>query len=47
MEILIGVVVIGRIGVFSAMRVLFEYERGVVFCLGKLIRGKGPNSCSV
>ena len=42
MEILIGVAVIGGIGVFSAMRVLYEYERGVVFRLGKLIRAKGP-----
>jgi hypothetical protein len=31
MEILIGVVVIGGIGIFSAMRVLFEYERGGSF----------------
>ena len=42
MEILIVVAVIGAIGVFSAMSVLYEYERGVVFRLGKLIRAKGP-----
>jgi regulator of protease activity HflC (stomatin/prohibitin superfamily) len=42
MEILIGVAVIVGIVVFSAMRVLFEYERGGAFRLGKLIRAKGP-----
>lgn len=29
-------------GVYSSMRVLWEYERGVVFRLGKLVRAKGP-----
>jgi regulator of protease activity HflC (stomatin/prohibitin superfamily) len=42
MEILIPVAVIGVIGLISSMRVLFEYERGVVFRLGKLLRAKGP-----
>ena len=30
----------------SAIRILREYERGVVFRLGKLLRAKGPGSCS-
>jgi regulator of protease activity HflC (stomatin/prohibitin superfamily) len=42
MEILIPVAAIGLIGLISSMRVLMEYERGVVFRLGKLLRAKGP-----
>jgi regulator of protease activity HflC (stomatin/prohibitin superfamily) len=42
MEILIPIAVVGVIGLISSMRVLFEYERGVVFRLGKLLRAKGP-----
>ena len=42
MEILVVLAVIGGIGLFSSMRVLYEYERGVVFRLGKLTRAKGP-----
>ena len=43
MEIVIPVLlVIAGIGALSTFRVLFEYERGVVFRLGKLLRAKGP-----
>lgn len=39
---LIPVVVIGAFVLPSAIRILREYERGVVFRLGKLLRAKGP-----
>ena len=39
---LIPVVVIATIVLPSAVRVLREYERGVIFRLGKLMRAKGP-----
>ena len=42
MEVLIPLAAVGVIGLISSMRVLFEYERGVVFRLGKLLRAKGP-----
>ena len=42
MEFLIPVAAVGLIALVSSMRVLFEYERGVVFRLGKLLRAKGP-----
>ena len=32
----------GVIGLLSSLRILWEYERGVVFRLGKLTRAKGP-----
>ena len=32
----------GLIGLLSSLRILWEYERGVVFRLGKLTRAKGP-----
>ncbi len=32
----------GVVTVVSSLRILFEYERGVVFRLGKLIRARGP-----
>lgn len=32
----------GVITMVSSLRILFEYERGVVFRLGKLIRARGP-----
>ncbi len=38
----IGVIIVVVIVVFSAIRVLREYERGVVFRLGRLIAAKGP-----
>ncbi|MCD6419247.1 MAG: slipin family protein [Synergistetes bacterium] len=38
----IGVIIVVAIVVFSAIRVLREYERGVVFRLGRLIAAKGP-----
>ncbi len=40
--ILIGAGVIGFIALLTSLRVLFEYERGVVFRLGKLTRARGP-----
>jgi len=41
-SILIGAVAVGVVSLFTSIRVLFEYERGVVFRLGKLTRAKGP-----
>ena len=40
--ILGGVVVLGLLVWASAIRILREYERGVVFRLGRLIALKGP-----
>ncbi len=40
---LLGVAaIIGGIGLLTSLRILFEYERGVVFRLGRLTRAKGP-----
>ena len=39
---LIAVVIIGFMVIFSAIRVLREYERGVVFRLGRLAGVRGP-----
>jgi regulator of protease activity HflC (stomatin/prohibitin superfamily) len=41
-SILIGAVAIGGVALITSLRVLLEYERGVVFRLGKLTRAKGP-----
>src|SRR5256884_6154391 len=40
--ILVVVLVIALIAVFSSLRIANEYERGVVFRLGRLIPLKGP-----
>jgi regulator of protease activity HflC (stomatin/prohibitin superfamily) len=40
--ILVPVAVVGLVALASSMRVMMEYERGVIFRLGKLIRAKGP-----
>lgn len=40
--ILIPSLVVAATAVITSLRVLFEYERGVVFRLGKLTRAKGP-----
>ena len=37
-----GLVAFGLVGIMSSLRILWEYERGVVFRLGKLTRAKGP-----
>ncbi len=37
-----GLAAFGVMGLLSSLRVLWEYERGVVFRLGKLTRAKGP-----
>ena len=42
LQILIALAVIGGLGLLTSLRILFEYERGVVFRLGKLIRARGP-----
>ena len=42
MSWLIPVIVIGALVLPTAIRILREYERGVVFRLGKLLRAKGP-----
>jgi len=40
--ILIPAAVVGGLALLTSMRILWEYERGVVFRLGKLTRAKGP-----
>jgi regulator of protease activity HflC (stomatin/prohibitin superfamily) len=40
--IYIGAIAVGGLGLLTSLRVLFEYERGVIFRLGKLTRAKGP-----
>ena len=40
--ILVGLAVAGGLGLVTSLRILFEYERGVIFRLGKLTRAKGP-----
>ena len=40
--ILIPLATAGAIALVTSLRILMEYERGVVFRLGKLIRAKGP-----
>ncbi len=40
--ILIPLGTLGLLGLLSSLRILWEYERGVVFRLGKLTRAKGP-----
>jgi regulator of protease activity HflC (stomatin/prohibitin superfamily) len=41
-SIYIGAIAVGAVALLTSLRVLFEYERGVVFRLGKLTRAKGP-----
>ncbi len=41
-SIFIGAAAVGGVAILTSLRVLFEYERGVVFRLGKLTRAKGP-----
>ena len=40
--VLISAFVVGGTALLTSLRVLYEYERGVVFRLGKLTRAKGP-----
>ena len=40
--LLIPLATLGLVGLLSSLRILWEYERGVVFRLGKLTRAKGP-----
>jgi len=40
--ILIPIAALGAVGLISSIRVLYEYQRGVIFRLGKLVRAKGP-----
>jgi len=40
--VLIPAIAFGVVALLTSLRVLYEYERGVVFRLGKLIRAKGP-----
>ncbi len=42
MQTIIIIVALGLIILFKAIRVVREYERGVVFRLGRLLRAKGP-----
>lgn len=38
----IAPLVVGTLALLSSMRILMEYQRGVVFRLGNLVRAKGP-----
>ncbi len=40
--LLITLLAFAGVGILTSARVLFEYERGVIFRLGKLTRAKGP-----
>jgi len=40
--ILVPAIVAAGAAILTGVRILFEYERGVVFRLGKLTRAKGP-----
>lgn len=40
--LLVPAVVVAGTAILTSLRVLFEYERGVIFRLGKLTRAKGP-----
>ena len=40
--VLIPLATVGSLAILTSLRILYEYERGVVFRLGKLIRAKGP-----
>ena len=40
--VVIPLATLGLVGLLSSLRILWEYERGVVFRLGKLTRAKGP-----
>jgi len=42
MPAILTLVVVGILILLSAVRVLKEYERGVIFRLGRLVGGKGP-----
>ncbi len=42
MQTIIIIVVLGLILLFKSIRIVREYERGVVFRLGRLLRAKGP-----
>ena len=40
--VLVGLSLAGLLTLLTSMRLLYEYERGVVFRLGKLVRARGP-----
>ena len=40
--LLVAATAVGGLGLLTSLRILFEYERGVIFRLGKLTRAKGP-----
>jgi regulator of protease activity HflC (stomatin/prohibitin superfamily) len=40
--LLTGAIAFGGMAILTSLRVLYEYERGVIFRLGKLTRAKGP-----
>lgn len=42
LPILTGLSLAGLVTLLTSMRLLYEYERGVVFRLGKLVRARGP-----
>ncbi|HAC06619.1 MAG TPA: hypothetical protein DCF71_12245, partial [Gemmatimonadetes bacterium] len=41
-SLVIGVAAVVGISMLTSIRILLEYQRGVVFRLGKLTRAKGP-----
>lgn len=40
--VLVPAAIVAVVGLLSSLRILYEYERGVVFRLGRLTRAKGP-----
>lgn len=40
--VLIALAALGAVGLLTSLRILMEYQRGVIFRLGKLVRAKGP-----
>ena len=43
---LIPAAVVAGVALLSSLRILYEYERGVIFRLGKLTRARAPVSSS-
>lgn len=42
LTILIAIAAAGTVAILSSLRILFEYQRGVIFRLGKLVAARGP-----
>ena len=42
MDWFLTVAIVGGVALLSSIRILFEYQRGVIFRFGKLVQAKGP-----